>query len=282
MKKSILFILGALLLVSCSKTPKCNDDEVKKEVIALFKKTISDEIQAEYKGVFEGNENYTRILPLLKNTDKYIDDLEIKLTETTSTEIKDDIKKCFCEASFNTIEKQAITDKVVGEILQTFGIENHSYIIENFTPTIKYSAQITDDKKLKIVIDNMQDLEIIKNNIAVKILLDIYKDTKKYSTNTIQQNNIPNQSFANNTSSDNGGHFVGDYFFVNASDYNKVYFHNSPDPSTRRNAYFSTYEEVYVSEVRNGFGYVEFTNDRGQTSKGWVRMSDLEQHAEVH
>lgn len=291
-----LFLMGAVAslgVISCSKAPKCNDEEVKKEVISAFKKAVASEVEADFKSVMEGEELYSRILPVFKNVGKHLDDLEIKLTETTSTDVKADIKKCFCEASFNTVEKTPITDKMVKEILESASLENHNYKIENFTPTIKYSAQITDDKTLKVVIDNMKDLEIIKNNVSVKLMNDMIKEAKKFEGNTkrsaFSKLKLNNQSSTQNTtlpyddsveSGDeeyysNAQGEVGVYY-VNASDYQKVYFHNAPDPNTRRNAHFSTYEEVYVSEVRNGFGYVVFTNSSGQTSKGWIRMLDLQ------
>lgn len=40
--KNIMFLAGgifSLFIISCNKAPKCNDEEVKKEVIAMFKKT---------------------------------------------------------------------------------------------------------------------------------------------------------------------------------------------------------------------------------------------------
>ena len=56
----------------------------------------------------------------------------------------------------------------------------------------------------------------------------------------------------------------------------RAYFHNEPDESTRRNAYLLPNSgTISVSEERNGFVYTEFTNSRGQTSKGWLRLQDL-------
>lgn len=56
----------------------------------------------------------------------------------------------------------------------------------------------------------------------------------------------------------------------------RAYFHNEPNESTRRSAYLLPSAEVIDAlEERNGFVYVEFTNDKGQTSKGWVRREDL-------
>ena len=57
----------------------------------------------------------------------------------------------------------------------------------------------------------------------------------------------------------------------------RVYFYNEPDGSSRRNAYLVNSEEATINalEERNGFIYTEFTNSRGQTSKGWLRLQDL-------
>jgi serine/threonine-protein kinase len=57
----------------------------------------------------------------------------------------------------------------------------------------------------------------------------------------------------------------------------KAYFHNEPDENTRRNAYLLPSGEATINawEERNNFIYTEFTNSRGQTSKGWLRKSDL-------
>jgi serine/threonine-protein kinase len=57
----------------------------------------------------------------------------------------------------------------------------------------------------------------------------------------------------------------------------KAHFHNEPDENTRRNAYLLPSGEATINawEERNNFYYTEFTNSRGQTSKGWLRKSDL-------
>jgi hypothetical protein len=65
------------------------------------------------------------------------------------------------------------------------------------------------------------------------------------------------------------------YYIVNASEDEIVYFYKMPDKSTIKNAYFDSKENVYVQKFENGFGYIEFTNDRGQTSIGWLDMDDL-------
>jgi len=65
------------------------------------------------------------------------------------------------------------------------------------------------------------------------------------------------------------------YYIVNGSEKRPVYFHNAPDGSTKRKAYFSTQEDVYVQKFQNDFGYVEFTNTKGETSYGWVEKRHL-------
>ena len=56
----------------------------------------------------------------------------------------------------------------------------------------------------------------------------------------------------------------------------RAHFHNEPDEVTRRGAYLVPSNDVVTGlDERNGFIYTEFTNSRGQTSKGWIRNADL-------
>ena len=56
----------------------------------------------------------------------------------------------------------------------------------------------------------------------------------------------------------------------------RAYFHNGPDASTRRSAYMIPSNDVIAAtDEKNGFVYTEFTNNNGQTSKGWLRKQDL-------
>ena len=58
---------------------------------------------------------------------------------------------------------------------------------------------------------------------------------------------------------------------------NKAFFHNTPDESTRRNAFINHWNNAVLKPLadRNGFIYVVFTNHEGQTSKGWLNKDDL-------
>jgi serine/threonine protein kinase len=56
----------------------------------------------------------------------------------------------------------------------------------------------------------------------------------------------------------------------------RAYFHNKPEESTRRSAYMvPSNDTVNAFDEANGFIYTEFTNSRGQTSKGWVKKEDM-------
>ena len=72
---------------------------------------------------------------------------------------------------------------------------------------------------------------------------------------------------------------IGTYI-INADNNNLVHFHTEPDINTERNAYFNSRDTVYVSQIVNNFGYVEFENDRHQKSKGWIKLEDMEYYQE--
>ena len=55
----------------------------------------------------------------------------------------------------------------------------------------------------------------------------------------------------------------------------RVYFYNKPDENTIRSAYIELNEIVNIIKIENDFGYVEFTNTRGETSVGWLNLKEL-------
>jgi TM2 domain-containing membrane protein YozV len=64
-------------------------------------------------------------------------------------------------------------------------------------------------------------------------------------------------------------------YVTNGSERRRIYFHNAPDPSTRRDAFINSKAEVLVKKIENGFGYVEFKNTQGAPSYGWLEMEKL-------
>ena len=60
---------------------------------------------------------------------------------------------------------------------------------------------------------------------------------------------------------------------------NKTYFHSQPDPSTQQKAYLVSGDTGSLTNVRNGFGYIEFYNsNNGKSTNGWIRLNDLEEY----
>ena len=57
----------------------------------------------------------------------------------------------------------------------------------------------------------------------------------------------------------------------------EAHFHDKPDPDTRRDAFINHWNNARLKALNdlNGFIYVVYTNDEGQTSKGWMNKKDL-------
>ncbi len=55
----------------------------------------------------------------------------------------------------------------------------------------------------------------------------------------------------------------------------KTFFYDEPDETTRRKAFIPGDDSVTAYAEKDGFILTKFTNSRGQTSKGWLRKSDL-------
>lgn len=57
----------------------------------------------------------------------------------------------------------------------------------------------------------------------------------------------------------------------------EAYFHDKPDANTRRKAFINHWNKARLTALNdlNGFIYVVYTNDEGQTSKGWMNKKDL-------
>ena len=55
----------------------------------------------------------------------------------------------------------------------------------------------------------------------------------------------------------------------------RAYFHNDADESTRRSAFIPMNGSLEGTDEKNGFVYTEYTNSKGQVSKGWLKRQDL-------
>jgi serine/threonine protein kinase len=104
----------------------------------------------------------------------------------------------------------------------------------------------------------------IWSSVAIFLIVVGYSLKQMGSKNKSSETQMVNQ-FNSNVQ-------VNDVFTV---DKEKAYFHNSPQHSTRRNAYLVRGEHGTVQEISDNFVYIVFTNSRNQTSKGWISLEDI-------
>lgn len=53
----------------------------------------------------------------------------------------------------------------------------------------------------------------------------------------------------------------------------RAYFHSSPNSSSRRKAYLIRGDEFTIVRKENGYGYAEYNNLSGVTTKGWINLN---------
>lgn len=279
MKKIILFFV-AFLLTNCSqfeKQPKCNDEEVQKLVIETIKQHINDRVREEFEDKdFTENENYSDFKPIIETRNPLIDQLEFKLNSIRTDDLKKEIKKCDCQGEISSIEKSNNIDNIKKDLKN---IVSGDFRIVGISPTIKYSAQITDDGKIYVTIQNLEELDLFQRNIYAKILYKIrLKNSELVSKVTKPDYNSEEYSepnFNNYEQNNYQAETTGSYYFVDASPNYPVYFYSTPNKNDRKNSKFTSFEKVYVTEKTDDFGFVEFTNSNNQTSKGWVLLSKM-------
>jgi serine/threonine protein kinase len=76
------------------------------------------------------------------------------------------------------------------------------------------------------------------------------------------------------TSNENGNDDIGKVFTLAVKE---AYFHDKPDPATRRNAFINHWNNARLTALNdlNGFIYVSYKNDEGVVTKGWLNKKDL-------
>lgn len=197
--KRFILIFTAFIITSCTNnTPKCNSEDVKKLVLETLNDNISDDVEVLFKESNEivNHENYKSFQPLFKNRIKYLAELETKIYNIRSSSINKEIKKCECEGEFSVIDKNF---KDLSEIEND--MVGGDFNLEGFNPTIKYTAQTTDDKQLYITIENYEDFEIIIRNIYSKVLKDI-RDKNSELNNKTKNNKKGLSNSSSNLSND--------------------------------------------------------------------------------
>ncbi|MDD1525277.1 hypothetical protein CYV15_07860 [Riemerella anatipestifer] len=275
MKTNTIILLFSLFIffTNCTKQPKCNDEEVQNRVTKAIKQHIDNEIKNELE-VFTEDENYSDFKPIIESRKKLIDEFEFKIHSIRTDDTKEEVRRCDCLGEISSIEKNKDIE-AIKEDLKELGFAD--FRILGISPTIKYTAQITDDEKVYITIHNPEELKIYERNVLAKILYKIrLKNQELTNNNSNSYNNIYDDGL-NNLETNNMYHSIkpNTYYNIYASPNNPVHFFNSPNGNDRMKARFTTNEQVYVEQVYNNFGYIEFTNLNNQTTKGWIWANDL-------
>ncbi len=108
--------------------------------------------------------------------------------------------------------------------------------------------------------------------ILVPIILIIILSSLIYYFS--KEKNKPGKTIGetSNTQAEKPRQIIGQYKVMSP----RAYFHNSPDQTTKRTAYMIPSNDVVAAlDEENNFIYTEFTNNKGQISKGWLAKEDL-------
>jgi uncharacterized membrane protein YhaH (DUF805 family) len=117
------------------------------------------------------------------------------------------------------------------------------------------------------------DTTWIDTSTSLNTTMDTINYHKIFNDNLLTPDEILEFGYGNNTKLRQ----INCNYRVLASEVKPVYFFGMPYKGDRKDAFFTTPEIVHANyESNEGFVYVEFTNSRGQESKGWLNISDLE------
>ena len=143
----------------------------------------------------------------------------------------------------------------------------NNYLVKKFSNLEqKYSICENFNKELK------------QKNKEIQLIISPVEENRKLNNLNNNNNKIEDKSDENNedkNESKKSGIKENSYYFINASNQDLVYFYRTPNEYDRKNSYFNSKEQVFVGEIKDNFGYIEFTNSKGEISKGWIRLNDL-------
>jgi eukaryotic-like serine/threonine-protein kinase len=113
---------------------------------------------------------------------------------------------------------------------------------------------------------------------SVSVETPVIKEPAPSSTQRLRTNPVPQKEVAKTTATEADGRsseITEKVTYTVAGP--QVYFHNQPDPSTRRNAFINRWNKAVLKPLdeKNGFVYIVYTNQWGQTSKGWMLKNQL-------
>lgn len=156
--------------------------------------------------------------------------------------------------------------------LKNQGAQKQLFATDSTTTTIDTGTTVVEEPKKKPV-QKKKDTSSLTKHVTDSIRKAkrnrIVTDSGQIA-GTDQDDNTGNGNATEDDSQDAAG-TSGKYLVLD-----KAYFYNSPDESTKRNAYINKWNKaVTATDEMNGFVYVVYTNEQGQTSRGWLRKKDL-------
>jgi len=192
----------------------------------------------------------------------------------------------------NTKRKMSIDEKPIPpSISSNNSIKNTLFIILGIIILYFISKVYILSSMNQNVIETINQETQNKDNLSTKVDSAFYNNKTTTLTETSSSSNLKKDSSqsdslalidkSNNVDKNiinettNEDIYEPGYYITNGNESHKVYFYNSPNSFSRRKAYINTQEDVLVQKIINGYGFIDFTNDKGQKSIGWLNMQDL-------
>ncbi len=191
--------------------------------------------------------------------------------------------------SYVPVKKGVSKTAFTALILLTIGLAVFSAynVLQNKKPEIKYlsgrnqnssdTTTITNNLPVKKV-DEKKENPPVKKEIQKKALGNandsIDKFNKQVMASETADNSIPKDSQQTKQETLETAAKAPHQYMVTS----KAYFYNNPDENTRRNAFVVPSNNAILNALdeQDDFIYVVFTNQLGQSSKGWLRKKDLQ------
>lgn len=150
------------------------------------------------------------------------------------------------------------------------------------TEKIIHVAEPINKKKVPIL-----KLSIILGVVLLASIYIYYHVKAKDSDYTAEQSDTETDTYQTElenylAESDNDKYGTYDQIADNFGSYqvngvvtDRAYFHEEPDLTTKKKSYLTDIDNFKVEKINRDFGYVEFTNSKGNVTKGWLNMEEL-------
>jgi hypothetical protein len=135
------------------------------------------------------------------------------------------------------------------------------------------TANVEPSEPKHLTTEKNKTAETVKKPVAKAESLAVHKKAKKDSVKKAVKKNPPKPQ--NQVPVNTGkGSDVGKVFTLFTT---YAYFHSRPDEASKRAANINQWNNARLKALddQNGFIYVVYTNEQGQTSRGWLRKKDL-------